>query len=169
MNILRTIKSLIKRATVSLSQPDTGDYPITQVSYLGKTAEIEVLWPYGMNGRLPKDAQVLCFNVEGMEENKAGIGNTPTTRDKVENEGETSFGNPLAGTFLRFKSDKTIELTNGTGLITMNPNGDVNINGAIISATGEITNAAGVVLGIHTHAQGNDSNGDTEQETEVPT
>lgn len=167
--LLTKITSMIKRSRVSLSHPDTGDYPIVQITYLGKTADMEVIWPYGMNGRLPVDAIPVCFNIEAMEENKAGVGTTPTLRDKLENIGETSFGNPVAKTFLRFLSDTSIELTNGTGLMTMLPDGSMNINGAVISPTGEITNSAGIVLGTHTHAQGNDSDGNTEVETEVPT
>ena len=109
MSIPRIIKSLIRRARVSLSLPDTGSYQLSQCDYLGKTSKFEVIWPYGMNGRLPKNAQVLLFNIEGMEENKAGIGSTPDLRQNVDAEGEVKTGNPLAGTFVYFKEDGTIE------------------------------------------------------------
>ena len=74
MNLLRKIKSMIVRAVVTRSLPDTGDYPVVQISYLGKTANAEAIWQYGTSGRLPQDAQVLRLNIEGMEENKVGIG-----------------------------------------------------------------------------------------------
>ena len=106
---LRMIRSLIRRARVSLSSPDTGNYPKVQVEYLGKTAMIEVIWPYGMGGRLPVDSLPFVFNVEGMEENKAGIGTDPVRRKKVDAEGEVWMGNPLAGTLIYFKEDGTIE------------------------------------------------------------
>lgn len=167
--LLRKIKSMIRRAVVSLSLPDTGGNPIVQVGYLGKTANAEAIWPYGLGGRLPEDAQVFLFNIEGMEENKAGIGTAPNQRKKVDNSGEIWVGNPLTQAIILFKSDKSIEMTNGTGNMTMLPDGSVNINGLIISSSGELTNAAGIVLGTHTHAQGNDSDGNTEVETEVPT
>ena len=101
---------MIKRAVVSLSTADTGNYPTVQVSYLGKTSEVEVLFPYGLAGRLPKDALVLCFNVEGSEENKAGIGNTPTQRFKELEEGEVVVGNPLTGSKIHFKANGDIEV-----------------------------------------------------------
>lgn len=110
MSLLRKIKSMIRRAVVSLSLPDTGDCPIVQISYLGKTANAEAIWPYGMGGQLPVDAQVFCFNIEGMEENKAGIGTTPTRRFKVDEEGEVWCGNPVVRTIALFKSDETIEI-----------------------------------------------------------
>jgi hypothetical protein len=109
MDLLRKISSMISRAKVSNSLPDTGKHPITQISLLGKTANTEVIWPYGMNGRLPGDAQVLCFNVEGMEENKACIGNVPTLRIKVDAEGEVCFGNPLTGSVIYFRENGDTE------------------------------------------------------------
>lgn len=118
MSLLRKIKSMIRRAVVSLSLPDTGDYPIVQVGYLGKTANAEAIWPYGLGGRLPEDAQVFLFNIEGMEENKAGIGTAPTQRKKVDNSGEIWVGNPLTQAIILFKSNGDIEGTTD-GIISL--------------------------------------------------
>ena len=138
--LLRKIRSLIRRAIVSLSLPDDGDYPIVQVSYLGKTGNMEVIWPYGMNGQLPADAQAFCFNIEGMEENKAGIGNVPTLRLKVDAEGEVSFGNPLTGSVTYYRENGDIE-TIGKNDKSVTIDGDMNITVAgdvNINATGTI-------------------------------
>lgn len=110
MSLLRKIKSMIKRAVVTKSNPDTGNYLIAQISYLGKTGDMEVLFPYGMNAQLPVNAQVLCFNVEGMEENKIGIGYNPASRINVAAEGEVSFGNPLTGSALFFREDGSMQI-----------------------------------------------------------
>lgn len=126
MNLLNKIKSLIRRVRVSLSLPDTGDYPKVQVTYLGKTGEMEVIWPYGMGGRLPVDAIPLCFNVEGMEENKAGIGTHPTIRFKVDAEGETWNGNPLSGSVTYYRENGDIEII-GKNNKTVTIDGDMNI------------------------------------------
>ena len=129
---------MFRRAVVSLSLPDTGDYPIVQIGYLGKNAKAEAIWPYGMGGRLPKNAQVFCFNIEGMEENKAGIGTTPTLRFKVNEEGEVYFGNPLTGSVTYFRSNGDIE-TIGTNdqTVTISGNMDINVAGNVtINATG---------------------------------
>jgi hypothetical protein len=119
--LLTKITSMIRRTRVSLSTPDTGTYPITQVSYLGKTGEIEVIWPYGMGGRLPVDAQALTFNVEGMEENKAGIGTAPTLRFKGGKPGEVWFGNPLSGSVLHFLENGNANLE--APVINLGPSG----------------------------------------------
>lgn len=67
------------------------------------------------------------------------------------------------------KNTGEIVITNGPGLITMQVNGDVVINGARIdAATGDVVTAAGKSGTHHTHAQGNDSDGSTEVETEKP-
>ena len=167
--LLRKIRSLIRRAVVSLSLPDDGDHPIMQISYLGKTANAEVIWPYGMGGQLPENAQVFCFNIEGMEENKAGIGTTPTLRLKVDAEGETCFGNPLTGSVTYFrangdietigKNDESIIISGNsnktiggnmilavTGNVNIDVDGDVNLNAAgTINLDGGDGNLGGVI------------------------
>lgn len=66
------------------------------------------------------------------------------------------------------KSDSSVLISNALGAIELKADGSVNINGAIISAAGEVTNAAGKVLGTHTHPQGNDSNGDAQVNVGAP-
>ena len=68
-----------------------------------------VIWQSGTGGQLPKDAEAICFNIEGMEENKAGIGTAPTTRIKVDEAGEVWFGSPVTKSIVLFKSDGTLE------------------------------------------------------------
>lgn len=52
--------------------------------------------------------------------------------------------------------------------INIKSTGDVNINGMHIKYTGEIVTKDGVILDSHIHSQGNDSRGDTEQDTSAP-
>ena len=120
-SIITKIRSLIRRARVSLSLPDTGTYPITQVEFLGKTSNMVVIWPYGMGGQLPEDAEAICFNIEGMEENKAGIGTAPTLRVKVDAEGEVWFGNPVSGSVLYFRENGDANLE--APVINLGPSG----------------------------------------------
>jgi hypothetical protein len=67
------------------------------------------------------------------------------------------------------KNDGTVLIGNGNGLITMRPDGVVDINGFIIGLDGNGTTANGISLDGHTHAQGVDSAGNTQAETEAPT
>lgn len=75
------------------------------------------------------------------------------------------------------KPDGTTIETNGSGTKTMLPDGTVNINGFIIAPNGAVESpvsmtspsvvADGKELADHTHPQGNDSAGNTEQDTGV--
>ena len=148
MSLLRKIRSLIRRAVVSLSLPDDGDYPIVQISYLGKTANAEAIWQYGTGGRLPENAQVFCFNIEGMEENKAGIGTTPTRRFRVNEEGEVYFGNPLTGSVTYYRSNGDIEII-GKNDQSVTLDGALNIiasNGVNITASEINIGSSGATL-----------------------
>ena len=49
------------------------------------------------------------------------------------------------------KADSSVLIANALGFIELKADGSVDINGAIISVAGEVTNAAGIVLGTHTH------------------
>ena len=50
------------------------------------------------------------------------------------------------------KSDSSVMISNALGAIELKADGSVDINGAIISPLGEVTNATGKVLGTHVHA-----------------
>lgn len=64
------------------------------------------------------------------------------------------------------KGDKTVLVENGLGLIQMMPNGDIFLNGLRIPADGsDIILPSGKSLMLHSHPQGNDSSGDSEQNT----
>lgn len=66
------------------------------------------------------------------------------------------------------KNDKTVIISNGAGLFTMEPGGDVVINGARITKEGEVIAANGAKLGVHVHTQPNDSRGDSQPDTNGP-
>lgn len=66
------------------------------------------------------------------------------------------------------KNSGEAEITNGQGVFTLEPSGDFVINGVRITKDGDIIAANGVSLTKHTHAQGNDSAGNTQQETNEP-
>ena len=67
------------------------------------------------------------------------------------------------------KADSSVIIANALGAIELKADGSVDINGAVISPTGEVTSSTGKVLSTHTHAQGNDSASDTQVPTNPPT
>lgn len=67
------------------------------------------------------------------------------------------------------KNDGTATIFNNLGVITLQPDGEVNINGARITTGGDVITASGVSLANHPHSQGADSDGDAEVPTDPPT
>jgi hypothetical protein len=167
--MIAKLMNMIKRAVVTNPGDDSGEFPVTQVSYLGKAADIETIFPYGMSANMPKDSIVLLFNVQAQEENRAGIGYRHDLRPKNLKEGEVVFGNFLKGTTIFFDADGNIkivgdvELTGNldiTGDMTltgdMDVTGDVAITGAH-DVTGNATVSGTLTIGgtnfaTHTHS-----------------
>lgn len=73
------------------------------------------------------------------------------------------------GVTFTLSPDGTARTDNGAGYIELKPDGVVEINGATVPTSGDVITASGVSLDNHTHAQGPDSAGNGQAETEVPT
>lgn len=72
------------------------------------------------------------------------------------------------GIRIRNKSGDTYVHVNGSNIEVKTPNGEINLNGVIIDASGTITLPNGVVLNTHGHNQGPDSDGNSQQKTTGP-
>ena len=105
------MRNLVKRSTITGGTlDDTGQFNIQQVTYFGKEADCEIVFPYGMSANLPKDCQVLMFNVNANEQNRAGIGNLPNERKKNLAPGEVAFFHPLTKSFIYFRNSGDIDI-----------------------------------------------------------
>ena len=153
-----SLPTATKRARVTKVAVDDGNYHVAQVDYMGKVCDVEISTPYGLYSSLPADAVTVLWNIQGQEENRVGIGNTPTTRFKNLEAGEVVIGSPQTLSKVKFATDGSITVTgknNATitidasgnmtattgGDYTINATGDVIINGATIQLNG---NAVGV-------------------------
>lgn len=67
------------------------------------------------------------------------------------------------------KSDGSIVAQNANGVLTLEAGGDVVGNGARMTTDGDVVTSDGISLRGHSHAQGPDSAGNTQAETEAPT
>lgn len=168
-DILNRISSSIKRAFISLAGNDESQFQTTQINYLGKTADMEVIYPYGLCGNPPPGSLVLLFNVQGQEENRAGIANLPNQRFNNLKAGEVALGNYLTTSVIKFlengdiqvfcKNNNNITITQdanitigGSATITcpeINITGNVNINGNL-AVSGD-TVSSGISLTGHVH------------------
>ena len=105
---------------------------------------------------------------------QAPVGYADIVNEPKAAEGETrKYGrDPATGLYVNevwLKADGSVIIANANGAIELKADGSVDINGAVISAAGEVTSATGKVLSTHVHAQGNDSASDTQVPTNPPT
>jgi len=139
------IRNIVKRGYVSLAGDDSGPYNLTQISYSvpDKTANAEVINPYGLYSNLPNGIQVLFFAVNNDEENRACIGYSQDDRFKNLKEGEVLIGNPQTQAYVKFDADGNIEIQSAaeinikaSGEINIDA-GDINIENGTINVTGD--------------------------------
>lgn len=133
-------RNLVKRGYVTAPGSDENDYAVIQISCLSpaKTANAELVSPYGLSVNLPKDIQVLTFSVQGHEENKACIGYSQVNRFKNLKPGEVVVGNPgsisedgtveVPSSFVKFANDGTIEISSDSDITVVADNVSVNAN-----------------------------------------
>jgi len=134
MMLFNKIKNLIKRAAVSNNTTDDKIRHIVQVNYIGRTADIEGVYPYGMSANAPVGSAMLMFNVGGSEENRAGIAYNPQDRFKNLKPGEAQFGNQIKQTFIKFLDNGNIDIFTDA---------DVNINADNVNITAALTTING--------------------------
>lgn len=146
MNVMNIIRSLIRRATITLGGKDDLDVPIQQVSYLGKTADVEIITPYGVHANLPTNNDVLMtmWSVAGQEDFRVGMGYTPKLRPKETPVGEVIFYHPLTQSRVQFKNNGDIEIDstgdNGSTIITIKKDLSITVLGdTTINTTGDTT------------------------------
>lgn len=140
-DVINNITGMIKRAYITLVGSDKDKFQTTQVNYLDKTADIEVIYPYGLCGNPPKNSIVLLFNVQAQEENRAGICNLPNKRFKDLKEGEVVVGNYLTGSYVKFLENGDVKLlSKNKYTIIVEESADIEVeNNANIKVKGKTT------------------------------
>jgi phage gp45-like len=109
-HLINKISNIIKRAVITLVNDDSKNIAHCQVSYNDKPATIETIYPYGMSANAPVGNIVLLFNVGSNEANLAGIPYSQQDRFKSLKSGESIFGNPISGCYIKFLENGDIEL-----------------------------------------------------------
>ena len=116
----------IKRGNLDLVSKDDEDFQVAQVKYMGKPADVELVFPYGLCANPPKDSLVLMWSILGAEENRAGMANYPQRRFKDLKEGEVVLYNYLTGSYIKFDKDGNIVI-NSTKEHNSNTEEDQNV------------------------------------------
>jgi phage baseplate assembly protein gpV len=121
------IKRIVRWASVTRGGKDTEKYPVQQVIYLGKTADSIMVFPYGMHANVDSADLALMFAVSGDTDNRATLPTSMTRRSTLA-AGDVEIYSPVS-----------------RSRVTIRANGDVEVDGANITATasGSITATAG--------------------------
>jgi len=131
--LYQKICSLIKRGSISLTMADAGNFARAQVGFMGKTKVVELVVPYGLASRAPAGSCVLLLNINGQEENMAGISYAPLSRFKNLADGEVVVGNPVTESYVKFSADGKITVVSQAAV-------DITASGAIsITSTAAVT------------------------------
>lgn len=164
--MIKELRNLIKRYKVTLAKEDTTGYPLTQVSFNGKTVDIEYLYPYGSHGVPPNESIGVGFNILAYEENKVGIFYNADMRPKGLKPGEYAAGNFSIDSLMKFLETGEISITSSNGskvviseggaitlsgkagaIIELDDVGDVNITAPTTTVNGELVVTGGVAVG----------------------
>lgn len=139
-DLCNKVVNLVKRCYVSRVGNNQQRYQTTQVSYLNKTANVEVVYPYGLSGNPPLNSLGLMFNVQGQEENRAAIFNLPSKRVRNLKEGEVAVSNYLTESRVVFKENGDIEVTgNNNQIVNITQNSEITVGGDVtINVTGNV-------------------------------
>ncbi len=139
-------RNMIKRAVITLGGSDDKELPIQQLSYNGKVADAEIIFPYGVHANLSADNNTLCivFAVDGQEDYRAAMGYTPLLRPKPLAEGEVVFYHPLTQSKIHFRNNGDIDVDvtgeNGDLNVTIKKDLNITVGGDVnITATGTAT------------------------------
>ncbi len=135
------MKNDIKLAAISLPGKDDKEFPDSQITFFGTTADCVPVYPYGMHANAPVDSYMILFSLNGQAENKAGIAFNPDLRKKNLKSGEVVHGNFVTGSTVFYDEDGNIIVNcEEDEIVTIKGASTVNIAGnAAITVGGEAT------------------------------
>jgi len=169
---------LIRWALVTKAGADTGQFPVQQVTYLGKAADATMVFPYGMHANVDGDSIGPLLVLGGNLENRAMIPTSMTRRSRLAS-GDVEVYSPVSRSRVTFRANGSVEVVGtdvtvtASGVLTATAatasitaatvtiTGNVVITGGL-SVSGAMTNAGKDVGATHGHVQANDSGGSTE-------
>jgi hypothetical protein len=136
--IYNKVLNSVRKAYISLSNDDSGDYPTAQVTYQGKQNNALQVSPYGLNSNPPEETLAILGRI-GNEENLTIIPYACKERFKNLKKGEVTLGSPATGSYVKFLADGGIEIL-AKNNIEVTVTGDCNLiikNNININVTGD--------------------------------
>lgn len=106
---------IIRWASVFRAGKDTDSYPVQQITYLGKTSEAVMLFPYGMHANVDGDAIGPMFTMNGNMENRGMLPTSMTRRSKLVG-GDVELYSPVSRSrvTIRYNGGAEIDATSFT-------------------------------------------------------
>lgn len=128
------VKNIIKFARITLSGADDGLDTISQITGTGKPINAQMVLPYGLAARAPKNASVLLFSAGGSSQNPVGIPFFTENRFRDLKEWEVALGNFKTKAMIFFNEDGNVRIETASGasqgFLEFNvTTGQCNING----------------------------------------
>lgn len=158
--MISRFKNLIRWAKITIAGDDTGQFPVQQVTYLGKVGDCLMIFPYGFHANLTDDSLVAMFAMHGQEENRAGIGYTPQTRPQLA-EGEVAVYHPSTGTMIKLQAsgDILIDAPNVRFTGNVDIDGNLNVDGDTTLGANVTSNSVNISdTHVHSGVQSGPSN-----------
>ncbi len=133
---------MFKFGYVSNIEDDAGDLPVAQYTYHGQAKDIVTIYPYGFCANAPADNLAVVVNM-GTTDQKIVF--TASGKDRFKNlkGGEVVVGNFVTGDFVKFNSEKKIEVVSGGSVDITAP--AINVNGGA-AITGDVTVSGGLTV-----------------------
>lgn len=172
MSMLKNLLRWVRIIKPGVDDPD--NFHIQQISYLGKTAETLMLFPYGLHGNVPEDALGLMFSIQNNTDNRATIAWVPKGRPKLKG-GEVAFYHPPTDAFIIWRENGDLDIESGNqGAANINIkaalttiDGDLTVTG-FTRLSEDVTSDGTDISNSHVHSQGVDSDGDSQVNTDPP-
>lgn len=133
--MMRYLRNLIKRAYITLTNDDSGQFSVTQVNSLDKTMPAEAIYPYGLYAQAPVNCLALIMSIQNDEGNLVAIPYGSQIRIKGLKSGEVAVGNVVSKAYIKFDESGNIiinSLTNGKTTV----NTDLNVSGSHLTNLG---------------------------------
>lgn len=140
--------SQVKGGQLAKVGDDSGNAPVSQLKYDGKTIDFYELTPYSIYSKCPAgdNSWVTHWSYNQQEENRVGIANVLASRYKDFKDGEAIHGNVLSGTHIKYaeNGDMNITVTNNqniniSGNCTVTVSGNVTLNAPEATVNGNMT------------------------------
>jgi len=133
----------IKIAKTQAEVNDNKLFPIVNVSYLEKDADVAIAESYGVHGSAPIGTQCVMLIINNDEANRIIIPLSAQTRTRDLEENEFECGNFVIGSIINFDKDGNINITSNNDINIIAGGGDINITGDIhvtgnIDVTGDV-------------------------------